>query len=97
MNNKLIARIDDQGRISIPFDLLELVGFENEVNVVLCKCDEFDNSLQLRHIRDIKGYKAIAKIVFDKRRIIFPKPFRDGLEEVELFCFNGAIIIKESS
>lgn len=93
MKNKLIRNIDSQGRISIPWILMEYTSLKKGDVIAFVTVEEemvsfvpYEKAIDMPIIHKAK--------ITQKNRIIIPKELRDGIEKVEIFFYNGFITIK---
>ena len=93
MKNKLIRKIDSQGRIVIPYFLIEICKL-NKGDVIAFVSVE-DDMISFMPYEQAKGLPVIYKgKMAEKNRIIIPQEFREKQNQVEIFIYKGFITIK---
>lgn len=95
MINKVIRRIDKQGRLQLPNDLIKFSSIFGTKEIAMCSMG--NKMIKLKRVDDIKNCKAFFIIKMDEKgRIIIPLEIRQETEYFEIFLFNGDLIIKEA-
>ena len=93
MKNKLIRKIDNQGRLTIPYSLIEICKL-NKGDIIAFVSVE-DDMISFVPYEQAKDLPLIYKgKMLDKNRIIIPQEFREDQNEVEIFIYKGFITIK---
>lgn len=95
MNTKIIREFDNQGRINIKADLLELCEFEKKTKIAICRLS--DSQIMLRKLNDLKNCEVIGLgQLEEKGRIAISPEIRDKTSKVEMYVKNGSLIIEEA-
>lgn len=95
MINKVIRRIDKQGRLQLPNELTKFSSIFDVKEIAMCSMG--NKMIKLRPLDYVKNCKVFFIIKMDeKRRIIIPLEIRQKTEYFEIFLFNGDLIIKEA-
>ena len=96
MKYEIIRRIDKQGRITMPKDLLDLIEIKIPRQIFLCSSNE---GIIMKNKEDISDTDKIIGIVSldHKGRFILPKYLREKDQEVVIFVKQGMLMIKEAS
>ena len=90
MINKVVRKIDKQGRLQLPMELVSFSSIRDSRDFAIC-------SMGKKKISDVRNHKVIALGKFDdKRRLIIPLEIRQQTQEFEVFVFNGDLILKEA-
>ena len=93
MKNKLIRKIDSQGRIVIPYFLIEICKLNK--GDVIAFVSVGDDMISFIPYEQAKNLPVIYKVrLGEKNRIIIPQEFREKQNEVEFFIYKGFITIK---
>lgn len=93
MKNRIIRKIDSQGRVTIPGVLIELAHLNTKRTIALVAVGK--DMISIMEYEDIKEEPILYKTTMDsKNRIIIPKYLRDGIKEVEIFLYKDYITLK---
>ena len=96
MLNEILKGVNAQGRLSIPCDLLKLVGIYPNQKAALCY---HKKGVKLRPLTSLDNCKVIKVVKFDsKGRFVFPNDMMEKSREEWLFriyVMNGGVIIEE--
>ena len=87
MKNRIFRNIDSQGRICIPYFLMELANLNQQSIVAFVTVG--DDMVSIVEYEKAKDMPIIYKTKLDaKNRILIPKDLREGIEQVEVFlCY----------
>ena len=97
MINKVIRKVDKQGRLQLPFELVNFSNIKNSKEIALCSMGNSMIRLKPKVKANLKNDKVISFVkVGDKRRIIIPLEIRQKTQDFEIFLFNGYLILKEA-
>lgn len=97
MINKVIRKVDKQGRLQLPFELVKFSNIKNSKEIALCSMGNSMIRLKPKVKANLKNDKVISFVkVGDKRRIIIPLEIRQNTQDFEIFLFNGYLILKEA-
>lgn len=95
MINKVIKRIDNQGRLQLPIELIKFSSIKDCKEIALCSMGK--GMLKLKRRDDVENQKVISLIKFgDKGRLFIPLEIRQKTQEFEVFVFNGDLMLKEA-
>ena len=95
MINKVIKRIDNQGRLQLPIELIKFSNIKDCKEIALCSMGK--GMLKLKRKDDVENQKVIFLLKFgDKGRLFIPLEIRQETQEFEVFVFNGDLILKEA-
>ena len=95
MINKVVRKIDKQGRLQLPMELVSFSSIRDSRDFAICSMGK--KMIKLKKISDVRNHKVIALGKFDdKRRLIIPPEIRQQTQEFEVFVFNGDLILKEA-
>ena len=95
MINKVIRRIDKQGRLQLPVELVSFSSIKDSKEFAICSMGK--EMIKLKKIDEVKNLKVISLgKLDDKRRLIIPPEIRQETQEFEDFVFNGNLILKEA-
>ena len=97
MINKVIRKIDKQGRLQLPGDLVDFSNIKNSKEIAICSMGRSMIRLKPKVKANLKNDKVISFVkVDDKRRIVIPLEIRQRTQNFEIFLFNGYLILKEA-
>lgn len=95
MINKVVKRIDSQGRLLLPIELVNFSSIKGCREIALCSVGK--GMLRLRGRDNVKNEKVIyLSKLDDKGRFIVPLEIRQQTQKFELFVFNGDLMLKEA-
>ena len=95
MINKVIRKIDKQGRLQLPVDLAKFSNLNEEKNLAMCSMGK--SLIKLKKLDELRNHKVIAIIKIDeKNRIVIPPEIREETKIFEIFVFKGDLILKEA-
>ena len=93
MKNKILRKVDSQGRIVIPKILVDIAGLSTG-SVALVSVGEEMVSI-IPNGKNVRGMHVIGVVNFDsKNRMYIPQYLRDGINEVEVFLLDGNVTIR---
>lgn len=93
----MIRKVDKQGRLQLPFELVNFSNIKNSKEIALCSMGNSMIRLKPKVKANLKNDKVISFVkVGDKRRIIIPLEIRQKTQDFEIFLFNGYLILKEA-
>ncbi len=97
MINKVIRRIDKQGRLQLPVELVKFSKIKDYKEIVLCSMGNSMIRLEPNVESELENHKVISFVKMDdKRRIAIPPEIRQETQDFEIFLFNGDLILKEA-
>ena len=97
MVNKVVRRIDKQGRLQLPFELVNFSTIRNCKEIAMCSMGDAMIRLRPKDKAMLKKKKVISCVKVDeKRRIIIPLEIRQETQDFEIFLFEEDLILKEA-
>ena len=97
MINKVIRTLDKQGRLQLPFELVNFSNIKNSKEIAICSMGHSMIRLKPKVKADLRNDKVISFVkVDDKRRIVIPLEIRQKTQNFEIFLFYGDLILKEA-
>lgn len=97
MINKVIRRVDKQGRLQLPFELFNFSTIKSCKEIAMCSMGKSMIRLKPKVKVQLKNRKVISFVKVDeKRRIIIPLEIRQDTQVFEIFLFNEDLILKEA-
>ena len=97
MINKVIRTLDKQGRLQLPFELVNFSNIKDYKDIALCSMGDAMIRLKPKVESELKNCKVISFVKMDdKRRIAISPEIREETKTFEIFLFNKDLILKEA-
>lgn len=93
MDNMIIRKTDNQGRLNIPNSLLEFLNISSNEQLAICCFGKTMFKMVTKN--ELKDERILFFTKTDnKGRVLIPKEIRNKIIKFEIFAFKGNIILK---
>ncbi len=101
MKNKIVRRMDKEGRINIPDNFFKITTLKKgDIALLVSRGVDMIALVPMAEVmEDVVKYHAVVGQVTvsrDKGRIVIPKELRDSIFDIEVFVYEGYVTLRNN-